>query len=99
MAVKITKHSKKRIVERDEEVNTFAEAERAAKIAWRSGKTINNFQKYPEFFSYLRNKRDQSTTCSIRVYRGNIYIYRGSNKTLLTAYPIPDRFMEELEAC
>ncbi len=99
MAVKITKHSKERIVERDEGVNTFAEAKQVAKIAWRSGKTINNFQKCPTFFSYLKNKKSQSSTCSIRVYRGNIYIWRGSRHTLLTAHSIPERFAEELKVC
>lgn len=93
----ITKHSKQRIVERTDGVNTFAEAKRLAKQARISGKTLNNFQKYPKFFSYLQNKKNQTNDCSIRIYRGCIYVWRGKTKTLVTAHPIPDRYIEEME--
>lgn len=92
----ITKHSKERIVERTAGVTTFAEAKRLAKQAKTSGKTINYYQNYPRFFSYLQNKRNQTNDCSIRIYRGCIYIWRGKNKTLVTAHPIPDRYIEEM---
>lgn len=92
----ITKHSKERIVERNEDVTSFAEAKRLAKLARTAGKTVNHFQPYPKFFSYLQNKRNQTNDCSIRVYRGNIYIWRGKNKTLVTAHPIPNRYIEEM---
>lgn len=94
---KITQHSKQRIVERTEDNKSYADAKRTAKVAWKSGKTINSYQKYPKFFSYLQNKRKQSNTCSIRIYKGNIYIWRGARKCLLTAHPIPDRYLEEIE--
>lgn len=93
---KITMHSKQRIVERTEGVTSFAEAKRLAKQAKQSGKTLNDFQKYPNFFHYLRNKKSQTNSCSIRVYRGNIYIWRGKDK-LVTAHPIPDRYKLEME--
>ncbi len=93
---KITRHSKERIVERTEGISNFAEAKKLAKQAKISGKTINDFQKYPKFFAYLQNKRDQTNSCSIRVYKGNIYIWRGKNR-LITAHPIPDRYIEEME--
>lgn len=93
---KITMHSKQRIVERVEEVNTFSEAKKLAKQAKKSGKTINDFQKFSNFFSYLQNKRDQTNSCCIRVYKGNIYIWRGRNKVLVTAHPIPDRYKIEM---
>ena len=92
----ITKHSKERIVERTVGINSFSEAKRLAKIAYNSGNTVNNFQKYPSFFSYLQRKLTQTNTCSIRIYRGCIYIWRGKKKTLVTAHPIPDRFIEEM---
>ncbi len=95
---RITKHSKERIVQRTEGVDTFAEAKRMAKQARISGKTINHFQKYPKFFSYLQNKRSQTNDCSVRVYQGNIYIWRGKTKSLVTAHPIPDRYIKEMEA-
>lgn len=97
MATKITKHSKQRIMERTEGVQSFAEAKRLAKQAKRSGQTLNDFQRYPRFFSYLQAKKNQTNTCSIRIYRGNIYIWRGKD-TLVTAHPIPDRYLEEMEA-
>lgn len=93
--VSVSKHSKERIVERTDGVNSFAEAKKLAKQAWRSGKTINHFQKCENFSNYLRTKRDQTRTCSIRVYKNNIYIWRGK-KTLVTVHPIPDRFIEEI---
>ena len=94
----ITRHSKERIIERTAGVNTFAEAKRLAKQAKVSGKTINHYQPYPRFFSYLQNKKNQTNDCSVRVYRGCIYIWRGKNKTLVTAHSIPDRYIEEMEA-
>lgn len=96
MATKITKHSKQRIVERTEGVESFAEAKRLAKQAKRSGQTLNDFQMYPRFFSYLQAKKNQTNTCSLRIYRGNIYIWRGKD-TLVTAHPIPDRYIKEME--
>jgi hypothetical protein len=92
--IKITKHSKERIVERDTQANNFAEAKKVAKQAYASGKTINQYQDQPQFFRYLQNKKSQANSCVIRVYRDNIYIWRGKGKSLVTAYPIPDRFKE-----
>lgn len=93
----ITRHSKERIVQRVDEVSNFNEAKRLAKQARISGKTINNFQKYPKFFSYLQNKKNQTNDCAIRVYRGCIYIWRGKHKSLVTAHPIPDRYIIEMK--
>lgn len=96
--MRITKHSKQRIIERDTGVNFVTEAKKVAKLAFRSGKTVGDFQKYPKFFNYLQAKTTQTRDCSVRVYRGNIYIWRGRRRSLVTAHPIPDRFHEELEA-
>lgn len=93
---RITHHSKKRIIQRNETVNTVQDAKRIAKIAWRSGKERGYFTKYPKFFSYLANKQSQSNTCSIRIYQGHIYIWRGKNRSLVTSHPIPDRYIEEM---
>ncbi len=93
---RITKHSKERIVQRTD-ANSFAEAKKLAKQAKLSGKTINHFQRYPRFFSYLQNKRAQTNDCSIRIYQGNIFIWRGRTKSLVTAHPIPDRYLTEME--
>lgn len=93
---RITHHSKKRIIQRNETVETVQDAKRIAKIAWRSGKERGYFSKYPKFAAYLANKKSQSKTCSIRIYKGNIYIWRGNNKSLVTSHPIPDRYLEEM---
>lgn len=97
MAVSITRHSKERIMERTEGIDSIPEAKKVAKQAKQSGKTINYFQKYPKFFSYLQNKKGQSNECSIRIYRGCIYIWKGKRKALITAHPIPDRYLQEIE--
>lgn len=96
MATKITKHSKQRIIERTENCNNFTEAKKLAKQAKKSGVTINEFQQYPHFFSYLQNKRNQTNTCSIRIYQDNIYIWRGKG-VLVTVHPIPYRYIKEMK--
>lgn len=96
--MRITRHSKERIVQRDVAVESFAQAKRVAKQAYTAGKTIGHYQSCPKFHEYLRGKKAQTCNCSIRVYRGNIYIWRGKNRTLVTAHLIPDRFNNELEA-
>lgn len=93
---KITRHSKERIIERTENVSNFAEAKKLAKQAKVSGSTIDKYQNYPKFFEYLRHKRNQTRSCSVRVYRGNIYIWRG-NWNLVTAHPIPERYLKEMD--
>ena len=95
---RITYHSKQRLVQRADTVNNFLDAEKAAKLAWKSGNTINNYQSDPDFFVYLVSKRNQTNSCCIRVYKNNIFIYRGKGKHrgLVTSYPIPERFRKEV---
>lgn len=93
----ISNHGKKRIVERVNNVNSISEAKKNAKIAFHSGKTISYYQSKPNFYEYLRARKHKSNSCTIRVYNGNIYIWRGKHKTLVTAHKIPERFLEELE--
>lgn len=90
-------HARARIVQRDEIASCHNDAKRLAKIAFLSGDTIDKYQKYPKFFDYLSKRRNESQTCRVRIYRGNIYIWKGSKKTLITAHPIPDRFIKEME--
>lgn len=94
--IRISKHGKKRIVERTDGIDSISEAKKTAKLAFNSGKTINHFQRYPKFFNYLQNKRDQSNGCRIRVYRGNIYIWKGKTKILVTAHGIPNEYIIEM---
>jgi len=90
-------HSKERSVERVDGVDNFSDARKYAKQAWQSGNTINHYIKYPKFFSYLQNKKNQTCTCSLRIYKDNIYIWRGRLRTLVTVHPIPDRYIKEME--
>lgn len=96
--ITVSTHSKERIIERVSGIDTVAEAKKTAKQAWASGKTIKAYENFPKFFSYLRNKKNQTNSCSIRIYKDNIYIWKGKNHTLVTAHPIPDKYMEELYA-
>lgn len=93
----VTNHSIKRIIERDDNVNFVAEAKKVAKNAFTAGKTIKDFVDCPKFAEYLKKKKNQARDCSVRVYRDNIYIWRGKRKNLVTAHPIPDRFKDELK--
>lgn len=93
----LSNHSKERSIERVEGIETVADAKRCAKQARLHGNTINKYQRYPKFFSYLQNKRNQTRTCTIRIYKDNIYIWRGKLQTLVTVHPIPDRYQEEME--
>lgn len=92
----LSRHSKERSVERVGNVNCFAEAKRNAKIAYRAGKTISYYDSKPQFSAYLQSRKRTSNSSTIRVYKGNIYIWRGKHKTLTTVLPIPERFIEEL---
>lgn len=95
--MRLSTHSKRRIVERDSLTSSVAEAKKVAKIAYNAGKSIGAFCGYPKFFEYLQKKKEQTCNCQIRVYRDNIYIWKGSKHTLVTAHPIPDRFRSELK--
>lgn len=94
--MRTSSHSRDRIVERDELAESRADAKKVAKTAYRKGATINQYQKYPKFFKYLQSRRGESASCSVRIYRDNIYIWKGSKKTLITCHPIPNRFLEEI---
>lgn len=97
MSIRITRHGKTRLVQRVEDCNNFDEAKRLAKIAKVSGLTINHFQSYPKFFSYLQRKNNKTNSQIVKVYKGQIFIWKGKNKTFVTAYPIPYRFIKEME--
>ena len=94
----ISKHSKERMIERISEITNIPDAKRMAKAARASGKLIGAYKNYPRFFTYLQKKKDKSTNNSVRVYRNCVYIWKGSkNKTLVTVFPIPERFLKEME--
>lgn len=92
----LSKHSKERSVERIGHVNCFTEAKRNAKIAYRSGNPISHYDSKPQFSAYLQSRKRTTNNSTVRVYKGNIYIWRGKHKTLTTVLSIPERFFEEL---
>lgn len=94
---KITRHGKQRLVQRCDDCESFLEAKRLAKLARTSGKTVDQFSKYPKFYIYLQNKNNKTNSQSIRVYKGQIFIWKGKN-TFMTAFPIPRRYLKEMEA-
>lgn len=93
MSNRISNHGSQRIVERVKSINTKEQAKRLAKQALVSGKTIDKFVRHDAFFNYLSRRRHQSNSCSVRVFHDHIYIWRGKNKTLVTAYPVPEKFL------
>jgi len=94
----ISDHAKKRSKERVEGVETNYDARRFAKQAWNNGNHINKYARYPRFFSYLQNKKNQTRTTHVRIFKDNIYIWRGKLQTLVTVHPIPDRYKIEMRA-
>lgn len=95
----ITTHAIQRIQERDDSVNGSYVAKRQAKIAYQSGMVIGKFSNSGPFFDYLSNrKRRNGANSSIRIYNGNIYIWRGNAKKLVTVLPVPDKYQEAYAA-
>lgn len=92
--MRFTSHGKKRLIERDDNIESVIEAKRVAKQAFISGKPISDYRAYPDFFNYLKKKKNQCCDCSLRVYRNNIYIWKTRKHILVTVHPIPDRFQE-----
>ena len=97
--MKITKHGMERLLERDEELSNRHLAKRKATIAFHSGLTISKLEKdYPKIAEYMEVKRGRANrrNSSIRLYQGNLYIFRGRNKKLVTMYKIPEFLEEEM---
>lgn len=95
--MRISAHSKQRIIERNQEIGNVAAAKREARQAHSQGSSPDKFRKFPKFYDYLLNKASRSNTCYVKVYHNNVYIWRGKKtKTLVTSYPIPKRYQEEL---
>lgn len=93
---RITRHGKMRLVQRADDCDNFVEAKKLAKLARTSGLTVDKFAKYPKFYLYLQHKNAKTNSQTIRVYRGNIFIWKGKN-TFVTAHPIPYRYIKEME--
>lgn len=84
---KVTHHARTRFKERlnvpfSSECNK--QFKKALKFGWNPDHYVGAFKQYLE--SHKRGKNS-----GIKVYSGNIYIYRGS--TLITVYPIPEKYL------
>lgn len=83
---KITKHGKIRIEERlGKEFNN----KNLLKAVFKYGYPKEFFS--PEFYRYLNNKSKKGS--HIKVYNGFVFIISKSKNTLITTYPIPERFL------
>ena len=88
-----TVHGLKRIKERTE-LSSKGDALRLIKKASKMGASPHSFWKCTKFYHYLicragYNKR-------VKVYGGYVFIFNGGSNKLITMYPIPERFKEEL---
>lgn len=87
MRVKVSHHAKQRANERLD-VAYKAERNKLFKRALKYGHPSADFAG--EFAKYLESKkRDKGV--GAKVYDNNIYIYR--NKTIITVFPVPDKYI------
>ena len=85
--MRITQHAKMRMKERIEGVNSFDDAERIAKIAYRSGVPYQKIEDEGLQIRCEKLKRGNKNA-TIKVYRDNLYLFKGSKeKTLVTVIP------------
>lgn len=83
---KITKHGKIRIKER---IQTNFSEQSLISIVFKNG--LSKERYIGEFHDYLLKKCQKGAT--IKVYKQNIYVFTKNSKTLLTTYPIPEKFL------
>lgn len=85
--MKISQHAKMRMKERVEGVNSFDDAERIAKIAYRSGTPYQKIEDEGLQIHCEKLKRGNKNAI-IKVYRDNLYLFKGNKeKTLVTVMP------------
>ena len=85
--MKISHHAKQRASERLD-VNRKFERDKLFKRALRYGHPISEFAG--DFENYLSGKKRARNT-GVKVYDGNVYIYR--NQTVITVFPVPEKYL------
>ena len=89
--MKISQHAKMRMKERIIGINSYADAEKLAQRAYRSGVHMNHIED-----EVLRNRcESMANGCSrnafCKVYKDNIFLFKGSKeRTLITVIPLED---------
>lgn len=91
--MRMSNHALNRLVQRDKEIDYIKEAKRKAKIAYQKGHNIGYYISDEQFYNYLKSLVRTNTT-KIKIYDNLIYIFRGSNKTLVTVHKFPEFMLE-----
>lgn len=86
MVVKVTKHARRRANERLD-VTHKAETTKLFKRALKYGHPLVDFAG--EFGEYLKAKKKNNF--GVKVYNDNIFIYK--NKTMITVFPVPEKYL------
>jgi hypothetical protein len=89
-----TVHGIKRIKERTD-LSRKTEALKLIKKASQRGASIHSFKAYKRFYRYLINRAGFDKR--VKVYAGYVFIFNGGSNRLITMYPIPERFKEEMK--
>ena len=89
-----TVHGILRIKERTN-VSRKTEALKLIKKASARGACIHSFKPYEKFYQYLIRKAGYDKR--VKVFGGYVFIFNGGSSRLITMYPIPERFKEEMK--
>lgn len=89
-----TVHGIKRIKERTE-LSKKGEALKLIKHASKYGASPHSFIRYKRFYHYLLSRVGYDKR--VKVYMGYVFIFNGGSNKLITMYPIPQRFKEEIK--
>ena len=86
--VRYSYHAKKRVKERLD-VSVKSQRNKLFNRALRYGHPPSYFGG--EFNKYLENKQKSQKNINVKVYDGNIYIYK--NKLIITVFPVPTKYL------
>ena len=89
-----TVHGIERIKERTD-VSKKGQALKLIKHASKFGASPHSFRKCKRFHHYLLVRAGYDKR--VKVYMGFVFIFNGGSDRLITMYPIPHRFKEEIE--
>ena len=83
---RITKHAKKRVLER---VDSPHKSNSLSRIASKNGKSKNMYQG--KLHQYLVSKSLRGA--NVKIYDNNIYIFSKNTKRLITTYAVPEKYL------
>lgn len=91
MSKKVTKHAKKRILERFGK----CDVESLSRGARHSGLMDYDLAEAPKLLEFYRKK--SMTGKNVYIYSGYVFIYFTTSKRMITMYPLPEEYKEEYE--